>query len=79
MITSICSYSYVYVPKFESGGSFFPKVFRLWVFALFTAQAMMTGMCLLKQGYNQAYSVMFLMVLTVIFKVSASSGVGRVG
>ena len=39
----------------------------------------MTGMCLLKQGYNQAYSVMFLMVLTVIFKVSASSGVGRVG
>ncbi|CAN0427215.1 unnamed protein product, partial [Ascophyllum nodosum] len=59
---------YVYVPKFESGGSFFPKVFRLWVFALFTAQAMMTGMCLLKQGYNQAYSVMFLMVLTYTFK-----------
>ena len=38
----------------------------------------MTGMCLLKQGYNPAYSVMFLMVLTYIFKVSASSGVGRV-
>ncbi|CAN0416813.1 unnamed protein product, partial [Laminaria digitata] len=60
---------YVYVPTFESGGSFFPKMFRRWIFALFTAQATMVGMCLLKQGFNQAYSVMFLMVLTYAYKV----------
>lgn len=60
---------YVYVPTFESGGSFFPKMFRRWIFALFTAQATMVGMCLLKQGFKQAYSVMFLMVLTYVYKV----------
>lgn len=60
---------YVYVPKFESGGSFFPKMFRRWIFAMFTAQATMVGMCLLKQGFKQAYSIMFLMVLTYAFKV----------
>eukprot|EP00752_Nemacystus_decipiens_P006507 g5859.t1 len=59
---------YVYVPTFESGGSFFPKMFRRWIFALFTAQATMVGMCLLKQGFKQAYSVMFLMVLTYVYK-----------
>eukprot|EP00903_Cladosiphon_okamuranus_P008738 g8370.t1 len=59
---------YVYVPTFESGGSFFPKMFRRWIFALFTAQATMIGMCLLKQGFKQAYSVMFLMVLTYVYK-----------
>lgn len=63
---------YVYVPTFESGGSFFPKMFRRWIFALFTAQATMVGMCLLKQGFKQAYSVMFLMVLTYVYKVSSS-------
>lgn len=61
---------YVYVPKFESGGSFFPKVFRRWIFALFTAQATMIGMCLLKQGFKQAYSMMFLMALTYAYKVT---------
>ncbi|CAM9189765.1 unnamed protein product, partial [Choristocarpus tenellus] len=60
---------YVYVPAFESGGSFFPKVFRRWVFALFTAQATMLGMCLLKTGFKQATSLGLLMVLTYIFKV----------
>lgn len=29
----------------------------------------MVGMCLLKQGFKQAYSVMFLMVLTYVYKV----------
>lgn len=62
-------FRYVYVPKFESGGSFFPKMFRRWIFALFTAQATMIGMCLLKDSFNEALSVMFLMVLTYAFKV----------
>lgn len=70
--------SYVYVPKYESGGSFFPKVFRRWIFALFTAQATMIGMCLLKQGFKQAYSVMFLMALTYAYKVTLV-GVNPVG
>lgn len=30
----------------------------------------MTGMCLLKQGFKQAYSVMFLMALTYAYKVT---------
>lgn len=57
------------MPKFESGGSFFPKMFRRWIFSLFTAQATMVGMCLLKDSFNEALSVMLLMVLTYAFKV----------
>lgn len=68
----------MYVPTFESGGSFFPKMFRRWIFALFTAQATMVGMCLLKQGFRQAYSVMFLMVLTYVYKVRCEDCIYRV-
>lgn len=44
---------YVYVAEFESGGAFFPVVFRRFVFALLTAQATMLGMFLLKNGLQQ--------------------------
>lgn len=63
---------YVYVPRFESGGSFFPKMFRRWIFALFTAQSTMVGMCLLKDSFNQAFSILFLMILTYGFKVGVA-------
>eukprot|EP00612_Vaucheria_litorea_P001940 CAMPEP_0171454212 /NCGR_PEP_ID=MMETSP0945-20130129/1592_1 /TAXON_ID=109269 /ORGANISM="Vaucheria litorea, Strain CCMP2940" /LENGTH=539 /DNA_ID=CAMNT_0011979197 /DNA_START=1259 /DNA_END=2878 /DNA_ORIENTATION=- len=60
---------YVYVPEFESGGEFFPVVFRRFIFAMFTAQATMIGMFLLKNGLHQAYATTALMAFTFIYKV----------
>jgi hypothetical protein len=51
---------YVYVPNFESGGAFFPLVFRRIVFAIFTAQATMLGMFLLKNGIQQVFMMVLL-------------------
>eukprot|EP00611_Tribonema_gayanum_P023537 TRINITY_DN496_c0_g1_i6.p1 TRINITY_DN496_c0_g1~~TRINITY_DN496_c0_g1_i6.p1 ORF type:complete len:942 (+),score=353.08 TRINITY_DN496_c0_g1_i6:140-2965(+) len=59
---------YVYVPDFESGGAFFPLVFRRFVFALVTAQATMLGMFLLKNGLAQVYAMAILMVVTYVYK-----------
>lgn len=59
---------YIYVPVFESGASFFPRVFRRIIFALFTAQATMIGMFILKNGINQMYAVSALMVITFVYK-----------
>ncbi len=58
---------YVY-ESFETGGSFFPAAFRRFIFALFTAQATMIGMFLLKGGMMQVYAIGALMVGTFYFK-----------
>ncbi|CAM9922196.1 unnamed protein product [Discosporangium mesarthrocarpum] len=55
---------YVYEPLYETGGVFFPKIFRRFVFAVLTAQATMIGILLLKSGYYQAAVVGVLMVVT---------------
>ncbi len=59
---------YVYETGFETGGSFFPAAFRRFIFALFTAQATMIGMFLLKGGMMQVYAIGALMVATFYFK-----------
>ncbi len=59
---------YVYEPSFETGGSFFPAAFRRFIFALFTAQATMIGMFLLKGGMMQVYAIGALMAATLYFK-----------
>eukprot|EP00611_Tribonema_gayanum_P022095 TRINITY_DN4374_c0_g1_i2.p1 TRINITY_DN4374_c0_g1~~TRINITY_DN4374_c0_g1_i2.p1 ORF type:complete len:303 (-),score=119.84 TRINITY_DN4374_c0_g1_i2:181-1089(-) len=59
---------YVYEPVYETGGTFFPKVFRRFIFAIFTAQATMAGVLILKTAYYQAAAVVLLMVATWAFK-----------
>ena len=60
---------FVYLPIFESGGLFWPKIYRRWIFAMFLSQATMTGMFLLKYAYAQMYFQLALMVLTMAFKM----------
>lgn len=64
---------YVYYPIFESGGLFWPKIYRRWIFALFISQATMLGMFILKYGYAQAYCQIALMIITFIFKMKMKS------
>ena len=60
---------YVYLPIFESGGLFWPKIYRRWIFAMFVSQATMVGMFLLKYAYAQMYCELALMALTMAFKM----------
>ncbi len=59
---------YVYETGVEMGVSFFPAAFRRFIFALFTAQATMIGMFLLKGGMMQVYAIGALMGATFYFK-----------
>ncbi|CAM9575546.1 unnamed protein product [Pylaiella littoralis] len=59
---------FVYEPLYETGGVFFPKIFRRFIFALIIAQATMVGILILKLAYYQATMVGLLMVLTYVAK-----------
>ncbi|CAM9401811.1 unnamed protein product, partial [Choristocarpus tenellus] len=59
---------YVYEPLYETGGVFFPKIFRRVVFAMLIAQATMIGILLLKSGFYEAIVVGILMVVTWFYK-----------
>ncbi|CAM9788024.1 unnamed protein product [Chrysoparadoxa australica] len=59
---------YVYEPIYESGGVFFPKIFRRFVFAIMVAQATMVGVLILKGGYYQTTAVGGLMLASWLFK-----------
>eukprot|EP00752_Nemacystus_decipiens_P015850 g14160.t1 len=61
---------FVYEPLYETGGVFFPKIFRRFIFALIIAQATMVGILILKLAYYQAGLVLVLMVLTYFAKSS---------
>ncbi|CAM9678070.1 unnamed protein product [Ectocarpus sp. 4 AP-2014] len=61
---------FVYEPMYETGGVFFPKIFRRFIFALIIAQATMVGILILKVAYYQAGLVFVLMILTYIAKSS---------
>jgi hypothetical protein len=60
---------YVYEPDFETGGQFFPKIFRRWIFALFMTQVTMTGLFILKEAWTEVYVTAGLLVLTYLYKV----------
>merc|ERR1719453_2067703 len=60
---------YVYEQIFETGGLFWPKIYRRWIFAMFISQATLTGMFILKYSYAQVYAELALMLVTLIFKV----------
>lgn len=58
---------YVYESAFETGGLFWPKIFRRFVFGLIIAQATITGQFILKDARHEAYATIALMCLTYIF------------
>jgi hypothetical protein len=49
---------------FESGGLFWPKILRRFVFGLIIAQMTITGQFILKEARHEAYATMALMVFT---------------
>lgn len=58
---------YVYESVFESGGQFWPKIFRRFVFGLIIAQSTITGQFFLKEARHEAYATIALMILTYFF------------
>jgi Calcium-dependent channel, 7TM region, putative phosphate len=58
---------YVYESVFESGGQFWPKIFRRFVFGLIISQMTITGQFILKEARHQAYATILLMILTYFF------------
>lgn len=62
---------YVYESVFESGGQFWPRIFRRFIFGLIIAQMTITGQFILKEAKHEAYATIFLMVMTYVFLRSA--------
>ncbi len=58
---------YVYESVFESGGQFWPKIFRRFVFGLIIAQMTITGQFILKEARHEAYATIALMFFTYFF------------
>ena len=58
---------YVYESVFESGGQFWPKIFRRFVFGLIIAQMTITGQFILKEARHEAYATIALMFITYLF------------
>jgi Calcium-dependent channel, 7TM region, putative phosphate/Late exocytosis, associated with Golgi transport/Cytosolic domain of 10TM putative phosphate transporter len=58
---------YVYESVFESGGQFWPKIFRRFVFGLIVAQMTLTGQFMLKDARHEAYATIALMFMTYVF------------
>jgi hypothetical protein len=58
---------YVYESVFESGGQFWPKIFRRFVFGLIIAQMTITGQFILKEARHEAYATIALMFMTYFF------------
>ena len=61
---------FVYLPIYESGGLFWPKIYRRWIFAMFLSQMTMAGIFLLKYAHAQMYMELVLMGLTLAFKTN---------
>jgi hypothetical protein len=58
---------YVYESVFESGGMFWPKIFRRFIFGLIIAQMTITGQFILKEARHEAYATIALMFMTYFF------------
>jgi len=58
---------YVFESVFESGGQFWPKIFRRFIFGLIIAQMTITGQFILKEARHEAYATIALMFMTYIF------------
>jgi hypothetical protein len=58
---------YIYESCFESGGQFWPKIFRRFIFGLIIAQMTITGQFILKEARHEAYATIALMFMTYLF------------
>jgi len=58
---------YVYESVFETGGQFWPKIFRRFIFGLIVAQMTITGQFILKEAKHEAYATIALMIMTYLF------------
>ncbi|KAG7344178.1 protein of unknown function DUF221-domain containing protein [Nitzschia inconspicua] len=58
---------YVYESVFESGGMFWPKIFRRFIFGLIISQMTITGQFILKEARHEAYATIALMFMTYLF------------
>lgn len=58
---------YVFESTFETGGLFWPKIFRRFIFGLIVAQATITGQFILKEAPHQAYATIALIFITYFF------------
>uniref|UniRef100_A0A7S3QEH8 CSC1/OSCA1-like 7TM region domain-containing protein n=2 Tax=Chaetoceros debilis TaxID=122233 RepID=A0A7S3QEH8_9STRA len=58
---------YIFESVFESGGQFWPKIFRRFVFGLIIAQMTITGQFILKEARHEAYATIALMFFTYVF------------
>lgn len=58
---------YVYESVFETGGQFWPKIFRRFVFGLIIAQMTITGQFILKEARHEAYATIALILMTYVF------------
>lgn len=58
---------FVYESVFETGGQFWPKIFRRFVFGLIIAQMTITGQFILKEARHEAYATIALMFITYTF------------
>lgn len=58
---------YVYESCFETGGQFWPKIFRRFIFGLIIAQMTITGQFILKEARHEAYATIALMFMTYLF------------
>lgn len=58
---------YVFESVFETGGQFWPKIFRRFIFGLIIAQATITGQFILKEARIEALATLALMGLTYLF------------
>jgi hypothetical protein len=58
---------YVYESVFESGGQFWPNIFRRFIFGLIIAQMTITGQFILKEARHEAYATIALMFMTYLF------------
>lgn len=58
---------YVYESVFESGGLFWPKIFRRFIFGLIVAQMTITGQFIAKEARHEAYATIALMFMTYLF------------
>ena len=58
---------YVYESVFETGGQFWPKIFRRFVFGLIIAQMTITGQFFLKEARHEAYATIALIFMTYFF------------
>lgn len=58
---------YVYESVFETGGQFWPKIFRRFIFGLIIAQMTITGQFILKEARHEAYATIALIFITYVF------------